>query len=124
LRAEWESTQNLRADPRLTRVGRVLRRLSLDELPQLWNILRGEMSFVGPRPIVECEISKYGDEFDLCLRVRPGLTGLWQVSGRSDLSYKERVWLDMHYVRDWSIWLDLVILARTVWIVLRGVRAY
>jgi len=124
LRREWEASQKLKQDPRLTRVGRFLRRLSLDELPQLWNVLRGEMSLVGPRPIVEGEIERYGSSFGLYVQVLPGLTGLWQVSGRSDLSYKDRVWLDTHYVRNWSIWLDLVILARTVWIVLRGAGAY
>jgi len=124
LRSEWEANQKLKRDPRLTRVGRVLRRLSLDELPQLWNILRGEMSLVGPRPIVEGEIEKYGDDYDLYLRVRPGLTGLWQVSGRSDLSYEERVRLDAYYVRNWSVWLDLVILVRTVIAVLSGKGAY
>jgi len=113
LRSEWEANHKLRQDPRLTGVGRFLRRLSLDELPQIWNVLRGDMSLVGPRPIVEGEIEKYGDLFDLYLRVRPGLTGLWQVSGRSDLSYPERVRLDTYYVRNWSIWLDLVILLRT-----------
>jgi len=101
-----------------------VRRLSLDEFPQLWNILRGEMSLVGPRPIVEEEIQKYGDSFDLYTQVLPGLTGLWQVSGRSDLPYRHRVWLDSHYVRNWSVWLDLVILARTVWVVIAGIGAY
>lgn len=124
LREEWEATQKLKADPRLTRVGRLLRRLSLDELPQCWNILRGEMSLVGPRPIVEEEIPKYGASFDLYTQVYPGLTGLWQVSGRSDLSYQDRVWLDTHYVRNWSVWLDLVILVRTIWVVIAGIGAY
>jgi Undecaprenyl-phosphate galactose phosphotransferase WbaP len=124
LRKEWEASQKLKDDPRLTRVGRILRRLSLDELPQFWNILRGEMSLVGPRPIVEEEIAKYGASYDLYTQVLPGLTGLWQVSGRSDLRYEDRVWLDTHYVRNWSIWLDLVILVRTVWVVIAGVGAY
>ena len=121
---EWVAMRKLKHDPRLTRVGRILRRLSLDELPQCWNILRGEMSLVGPRPIVEEEIPKYGASFDLYTQVYPGLTGLWQVSGRSDLSYEDRVWLDTHYVRNWSIWLDLVILVRTLWVVLAGIGAY
>lgn len=124
LRKEWKVNRKLKNDPRLTRVGKILRRLSLDELPQLWNMLKGEMSLVGPRPIVEKEIEKYGDDFDLYIQVLPGLTGLWQVSGRSDLSYQERVWLDTHYVRNWSIWLDLVILVRTVWVVIAGSGAY
>ena len=124
LKHEWESNQKLKKDPRLTRIGQVLRRLSLDELPQVWNVLKGEMSLVGPRPIVEKEIAKYGDSFDLYSQVLPGMTGLWQVSGRSDLSYEERVWLDTHYVRNWSVWLDLVILVRTVWVVIAGIGAY
>lgn len=124
LRAEWDAVQKLKNDPRLTAVGRVLRRLSLDELPQLWNVARGEMSLVGPRPIVEEEIPRYGDRYELYTQVLPGLTGLWQVSGRSDLSYADRVWLDTHYVRNWSIWMDLVILVRTVWVVISGKGAY
>ncbi len=124
LKEEWEASRKLKHDPRLTRLGKVIRRLSLDELPQLWNVLKGEMSLVGPRPIIKKEIARYGDSFDLYAQVLPGLTGLWQVSGRSDLSYVERVWLDTHYVRNWSIWLDLVILVRTVWVVIAGVGAY
>lgn len=124
LRAEWEETQKLRRDPRLTRVGRVLRRLSLDELPQLLNVLQGRMSLVGPRPIIEEEMPRYGAQFDLYRQVLPGLTGLWQVSGRSDTSYAERIWLDTSYVRNWSVWMDLIILARTVWVVLSGIGAY
>ncbi len=114
LRREWERDQKLRHDPRITRMGRFLRRTSLDELPQLWNILCGEMSLVGPRPIVENEIAKYGSAFDAYIRVRPGLTGLWQVSGRNDLSYDQRIRLDRYYIGNWSIWLDLFILAKTV----------
>jgi Undecaprenyl-phosphate galactose phosphotransferase WbaP len=124
LRQEWEAQRKLRADPRLTRVGWLLRRTSLDELPQLWNVLSGEMSLVGPRPIVEEEVSRYGRSFDLYRRVPPGLTGLWQVSGRSNTSYADRVRLDVHYVRSWSIWMDLVILARTLGVVIRGDGAY
>ncbi len=114
LRREWERDQKLRRDPRITRMGRFLRRTSLDELPQLWNILCGEMSLVGPRPIVESEIAKYGSAFEAYTRVRPGLTGLWQVSGRNDLSYDQRIRLDRYYISNWSIWLDLFILAKTV----------
>ena len=124
IRDEWDDKQKLQNDPRLTKVGRVLRRLSFDELPQVWNIVKGEMSLVGPRPIIKEEISKYGDSFDLYTQVRPGLTGLWQVSGRSNLPYKDRVWLDAHYVRNWSIWLDLIILVRSVWVVIAGIGAY
>lgn len=124
LRLEWEQTQKLRHDPRLTRVGRLLRRLSLDELPQLWNILRQEMSLVGPRPIIREETHKYGQAFELYTQVRPGLTGLWQVSGRSNLTYDERVRLDAYYVRNWSVWLDMVILLRTFMAVMTGRGAY
>jgi len=124
LRAEWESEQKLRHDPRITKVGRFLRRTSLDELPQLFNVLKGEMSLVGPRPIVEEEIPRYGKQFALYQRVLPGLTGLWQVSGRSKVSYEERVQLDAYYVRNWSIWFDLYILLKTVKVVLLGEGAY
>ena len=120
LRAEWEHDQKLRDDPRVSRVGRFLRRTSLDELPQLWNVLRGEMSLVGPRPIVEAEIPRYDAMYDLYLRVTPGISGLWQVSGRNDTNYEERVALDAYYVRNWSVWLDLVILARTISAVFHG----
>ncbi len=124
LREEWERDQKLKNDPRITRVGKFLRKTSLDELPQLWNVLRGEMSLVGPRPIVEEEVRRYGPLFALYTKVRPGLTGLWQVSGRNDTTYAERVAMDAYYVRNWSPWLDLYILARTVWVVLFGKGAY
>jgi Undecaprenyl-phosphate galactose phosphotransferase WbaP len=117
---EWNSTRKLTLDPRITRIGRLLRRSSLDELPQLWNVLRGEMSLVGPRPIVEDEIPAYGNQYASYKRVAPGLTGLWQVSGRSMLSYRRRVELDGYYVRNWSPWLDIYLLVRTVSVVLRG----
>jgi lipopolysaccharide/colanic/teichoic acid biosynthesis glycosyltransferase len=91
-----------------------LRQTSLDELPQLWNVLRAEMSLTGPRPIVDAEVPKYGKVYALYQRIRPGMSGIWQVSGRSDTSYAERVEMDSYYVRNWSVWLDLVILARTV----------
>lgn len=123
-RAEWERDHKLKDDPRVTWIGRILRRTSLDELPQLWNILRGEMSLVGPRPIVQDEVAKYGTHFELYTKVRPGLSGLWQVSGRNDTTYGERVALDCYYVRNWSVWLDLVVLARTVRVVLLGKGAY
>ncbi|HPQ16269.1 MAG TPA: sugar transferase, partial [Bryobacteraceae bacterium] len=99
---EWHLKHKLRNDPRVTRVGRFLRKTSLDELPQLWNVLRGDMSMVGPRPIVEAEIPKYGAAFALYSRVRPGLTGLWQVSGTNDTTYRERVELDSRYIRNWT----------------------
>jgi Undecaprenyl-phosphate galactose phosphotransferase WbaP len=112
--AEWLASYKLSCDPRVTPLGRILRRTSLDELPQLFNVLRGDMSLVGPRPIVPAELSKYGDATHLYLAVRPGLTGLWQVSGRSDTTYAERVRLDTWYVINWSPWLDLGILLRTI----------
>jgi Undecaprenyl-phosphate galactose phosphotransferase WbaP len=124
LKLEWENKQKLKRDPRLTVVGRLLRRFSLDELPQLWNVLRQDMNLVGPRPIVEREVEKYGQAISLYYQVRPGMTGLWQVSGRSDLSYDERIQLDSYYVRNWSVWLDLVILLRTTLAVLGGRGAY
>jgi Undecaprenyl-phosphate galactose phosphotransferase WbaP len=117
LRSEWERNKKLRNDPRITRIGRFLRKSSLDELPQLWNVLRGEMSLVGPRPALVEEVSKYGEVYTLYQRMRPGITGLWQVSGRNDTSYEERLAMVAYYVRNWSIWLDLIILARTVKVV-------
>jgi lipopolysaccharide/colanic/teichoic acid biosynthesis glycosyltransferase len=112
-RLEWNNTHKLRNDPRITRLGNFLRRYSLDELPQLWNVLCGQMSLVGPRPIVAAEVEKYGDCFDCYCRVKPGLTGIWQVSGRSELSYDARVALDCEYVERWSLSKDFVILLRT-----------
>jgi lipopolysaccharide/colanic/teichoic acid biosynthesis glycosyltransferase len=112
-RAEWNRTHKLRNDPRITPVGSFLRRYSIDELPQLWNVLIGQMSLVGPRPIVAAEVEKYGDCFACYCQVKPGLTGLWQVSGRSKLSYAARVALDCDYVKSWSLLRDSVILAKT-----------
>jgi exopolysaccharide production protein ExoY len=111
---EWRGTQKLQNDPRITRIGRFLRKTSLDEIPQLINIARGEMSFVGPRPIVQAEIAKYGEHFPAYCSVMPGLTGLWQVSGRSGTSYEQRVALDVQYVRSRSMLLDWKILVLTV----------
>ena len=124
LRLEWERNHKLRCDPRVTWIGSVLRKSSLDELPQLWNVLIGEMSMVGPRPITPAEIAKYGHAWDLFCRVRPGITGLWQISGRNRTSYEKRVELDTFYVHNWSPWLDIYILARTVRTVLFGEGAY
>lgn len=124
LKEAWDTYHKLKVDPRVTRVGRFLRRTSLDELPQLWNILRGEMSLVGPRPIIDEEIPRYGDKYLLYTKVTPGLTGLWQVSGRNNITYEERVNLDAYYVRNWSIWLDLYILLRTIWVVISAEGAY
>lgn len=124
LRKEWDADHKLKADPRVTRIGKLLRQTSLDELPQIWNVLLGDMSLVGPRPIVRAEAEKYGEEFDLYLKVRPGLTGLWQVSGRNNTTYDERVAMDVHYVRNWSVWLDVYLLSRTLGVVLRKQGAY
>src|SRR4051794_1074946 len=114
LRKEWELTHKLSNDPRVLPVGKLLRKTSLDELPQLWNVIRGDMSLVGPRPIVDAEVPRYGDCFDYYKMVRPGVTGMWQISGRSNTSYAERVRYDEYFVKNWSIWLDLYILFRTV----------
>jgi Undecaprenyl-phosphate galactose phosphotransferase WbaP len=124
LRAEWNDKQKLKKDPRVTFVGKFLRRFSLDEWPQIFNILRGEMSLVGPRPIVQEEVPLYGDKYQLYINVKPGLTGLWQVSGRNDLQYEERVNLDEYYVRNWSVWMDIYILSATVGAVITGRGAY
>jgi undecaprenyl-phosphate galactose phosphotransferase len=116
--AEWAATQKLKNDPRITPIGHFLRKTSLDELPQLFNVLRGDMSLVGPRPIVQSELGFYGDSADYYFATRPGVTGLWQVSGRSDTSYERRVELDVWYVRNWSLWHDIAILFKTVPVVL------
>ncbi len=117
---EWARTQKLRRDPRVTWIGRLLRKTSLDELPQLLNVLRLEMSLVGPRPIVSLEIPKYGEDIAYYYETRPGITGLWQVSGRSDTTYAQRVRLDSFYVKNWSIWQDFSIIARTIPAVVSG----
>ena len=123
-REEWERHHKLRHDPRITRMGAWLRRTSLDELPQLINVVRGEMSLVGPRPVVADELDRYGDNLFYYVESKPGLTGLWQVSGRSDVTYRQRVHLDSWYVRNWSLWCDLVILIKTPKVVLKGFGAY
>jgi lipopolysaccharide/colanic/teichoic acid biosynthesis glycosyltransferase len=117
-------SQKARVDPRTTRLGRFLRRTSLDELPQLLNVLRGEMSLVGPRMIAPEETGRYGKWGLNLLTVKPGITGPWQVRGRGELQYEERVRFSMQYIRNYSIWLDLEILLRTVGVVLRGTGAY
>ncbi len=114
LRAEFERDFKLKSDPRVTPIGPFLRRSSLDELPQLWNVLRGQMSLVGPRPIVAAEIPLYGDAYPVVRTVKPGITGLWQTSGRNNLSYDSRLTFDVAYVRKWTIWLDIVLLIRTL----------
>jgi exopolysaccharide production protein ExoY len=123
-RAEWQATQKLRQDPRVTRLGNILRKLSVDELPQLFNILSGEMSIVGPRPIVTDEVRRYGPSLGHYLRARPGLTGLWQVSGRSDLGYRKRVLMDRCYASRWSLLADIGIILRTIPAVLRSSGSY
>ena len=124
MKAEWEASRKLKYDPRITRVGKFLRKFSIDELPQLWNVVIGEMSWVGPRPIVDEEIKYYKNVYRLYRQVSPGMTGMWQISGRTDATYTERVNFDEYYIRNWSIWLDIYILARTVWIVITKKGAY
>ena len=123
-RKEWEETHKLRNDPRVTRVGSIVRKLSLDEFPQLINVLRGDMSIVGPRPIVEAEVGRYGHHFEHYCLVRPGLTGLWQTSGRSDTSYQQRVNLDVKYVARKSVLLDTWLIFKTVPAVLLARGSY
>ena len=120
LRDEWERYQKLAKDPRLTRVGRWLRRWSIDEIPQLFNVLRGEMSLVGPRPMMTGQEGVYGRDFYLYTRVLPGMTGLWQISGRNLTTFQDRARFDTYYVRNWSIWLDFYIIAKTPSAVLMG----
>ena len=124
LRAEWEREQKLKDDPRITRSGQWMRKLSLDELPQLFNVLRGQMSLVGPRMIAPVELARYGNDAMELLTVKPGITGLWQVSGRSDLGYADRARLDMEYVRTRSFWLDLKLLLLTLPTVIMKKGAY
>lgn len=124
LKAEWLRDHKLKEDPRVTGVGRLLRRTSLDELPQLWNVLRGEMSLVGPRPVVREELLRYGRSVGMYLAARPGITGLWQVTGRNDTDYHRRVQLDTYYVRHQNLLLDLYILLKTTRVVLGGTGAY
>jgi len=121
---EWKENFKLKNDPRLTRIGKLLRRTSLDEVPQIINVLKGEMSLIGPRPIVQQEIPLYGSEFEIYKQVLPGITGLWQISGRSNLSYKDRVALDGYYIQNWSIWLDIHVLIHTALATIQGRGAY
>lgn len=123
-RKEWEETHKLRVDPRVTSVGAIVRKLSLDEFPQLINVLLGDMSIVGPRPIVEAEVPRYGRHFEHYCLVRPGLTGLWQTSGRNDTSYQQRVRLDVSYVERKSLLLDIRLIFRTVPAVLLARGSY
>jgi Undecaprenyl-phosphate galactose phosphotransferase WbaP len=124
IKMEWEKNQKLQNDPRITSLGKLLRRTSFDEFPQLINILKGEMSLVGPRPIVDNEVEKYGEDYDRIFSIKPGLTGLWQVSGRSNTNYRDRVAYDSYYLQSWSVWLDLWIIFKTFGVVLIGKGAY
>jgi len=122
--AEWEISYKLKDDPRVTRIGGFLRRTSLDELPQVFNVLKGEMSLVGPRPIVRAELEKYGEYQAEYLAVTPGITGYWQVNGRSDTTYEERVQMDLWYIYNWSLWLDIKLLWKTIFKVWSQEGAY
>ena len=122
--AEWDQDFKLKNDPRVSKLGAFLRSTSLDELPQLWNVLKGEMSLVGPRPVVQAELERYGEDVDYYLMAKPGMTGLWQVSGRNDVDYDTRVYLDSWYVKNWSLWSDIAILFKTISVVTRRDGAY
>ena len=119
-RAEWEKDRKFKDDPRVTKFGKFLRKTSFDEIPQLFNVLIGQMSLVGPRPVTVPELEKYGEYKDYVLSVLPGLSGMWQISGRSDTGYEERISFDTYYIQNWSIWLDIWILIKTVWVVIAG----
>lgn len=123
-KAEWNKDFKLRNDPRITKVGAFIRKTSLDELPQLFNVLKGEMSLVGPRPIIKDELERYEEDVDYYLMAKPGMTGLWQVSGRNDVDYETRVYFDSWYVKNWSLWNDIAILFKTVNVVLKRDGAY
>lgn len=123
-KAEWDKDFKLRNDPRITKVGAFIRKTSLDELPQLFNVLKGEMSLVGPRPIIKEELERYEEDVDYYLMAKPGMTGLWQVSGRNDVDYETRVYFDSWYVKNWSLWNDIAILFKTVNVVLKRDGAY
>ena len=118
LREEFEKTFKLKEDPRITRIGKFLRLTSLDEFPQFWNVLKGDMSVVGPRPLVPQELYKYGDRIDRVLTIRPGITGLWQVSGRNDIPYPQRVNIDVYYVNYYNWWLDFWIIFKTIGVIM------
>ncbi|MDF7666413.1 sugar transferase [Orbaceae bacterium ESL0727] len=123
-KAEWNKDFKLKNDPRITPIGQFLRRTSIDELPQLWNVLKGDMSLVGPRPVTESELERYRQYAKYYLSVRPGMTGLWQVSGRNDTTYNERIRLDIRYILSWSLWKDFMILFRTISVVFASKGAY
>ncbi|OHY69369.1 hypothetical protein BB778_09145 [Pluralibacter gergoviae] len=124
IREEWTLSFKIKNDPRVTEIGKFLRGTSLDELPQLFNVLKGDMSLVGPRPIVNAELERYNEEVAYYLLSKPGMTGLWQVSGRSDVDYDTRVYLDAWYVKNWSMWNDIAILFKTIKVVLNKGGAY
>ena len=124
LQAEWAREYKLKDDPRISKIGHFLRRTSLDELPQIFNVIKGDMSLVGPRPVIQAELERYGDDVDYFLMVRPGMTGLWQVSGRNDVGYDTRVYLDTWYVKNWSLWYDIAILFKTIKVVFQRKGAY
>ncbi len=124
IKQEWDRFQKISNDPRVTRVGKFLRRFSLDELPQVFNVITGEMSLIGPRPFFKDQVDAYGDAYEYYLMVRPGMTGLWQVSGRNKTTFRERALWDKFYVRNWSVWLEIYIVIRTVWVVISAHGAY
>jgi len=123
-KAEWEKDFKLKNDPRITAIGHFLRKTSLDELPQLLNVLKGEMSLVGPRPVVHDELERYGRDVIYYLMTNPGMTGLWQISGRNDIDYATRVYFDAWYVKNWSLWTDVAILFKTISVVTARKGAY
>ncbi|MEO0074947.1 MAG: exopolysaccharide biosynthesis polyprenyl glycosylphosphotransferase, partial [candidate division WOR-3 bacterium] len=123
-KVEWERYLKITNDPRVTKIGKFLRRSSLDELPQLFNVIKGEMSLVGPRPYLPNEVENRRKEISLITKVRPGITGLWQVSGRSQLTFEERMRLDEYYVKNWTIWLDAVIMIKTIKVLFNSQGAY
>ncbi|HAV5984683.1 MULTISPECIES: undecaprenyl-phosphate galactose phosphotransferase WbaP [Serratia] len=123
-RLEWDKDFKLKNDPRITKIGEFIRKTSLDELPQLWNVFRGDMSLVGPRPVVEAELERYAGDVDYYLMAKPGMTGLWQVSGRNDIDYGTRVYFDAWYVKNWALWNDIAILFKTISVVLKRDGAY
>ncbi|WP_425543370.1 undecaprenyl-phosphate galactose phosphotransferase WbaP [Pigmentiphaga daeguensis] len=123
-REEWEKDFKLKNDPRITKIGKLIRKTSLDEFPQLWNVLKGDMSLVGPRPVIKAELDRYAGDGVYYRMVKPGMTGLWQVSGRNDVDYATRVYLDAWYVKNWSVWYDIAILFKTVGVVFQRTGAY
>ncbi|WP_273875165.1 undecaprenyl-phosphate galactose phosphotransferase WbaP [Serratia marcescens] len=123
-RKEWDKDFKLKNDPRITKIGHFIRKTSLDELPQLWNVLKGEMSLVGPRPVIEAELERYAGDVDYYFMAKPGMTGLWQVSGRNDIDYDTRVYFDAWYVKNWALWNDIAILFKTIGVVLKRDGAY